>query len=97
MRRVRHLITNEGRFKSSFCFLHKINMDITLTKPKAKQRIEISPDYKMDPNGWFHQIKFVEKKTGKIRSTHCVIEKDLDNWIRGFVSEGWIVELQSIN
>jgi hypothetical protein len=71
-------------------------MDITLNKPRSVQQIEISPDYKMASDGWFHEIKFVEKKTGKIKSTHCVIENDLENWIRGFVSEGWIVEFQHI-
>lgn len=71
-------------------------MEVTLNKPKAKQKIEISPDYKMDPDGWFHDIKFIEKKTGKLSSTHCVIEKDLDRWIQGFISEGWIVEFDHI-
>lgn len=65
-----------------------------LSKPRSKQKIEVESDYSMDPDGWFKKISFIEKKTGKVSSTHCVIEKDLDRWIQGFVSEGWVIEFQ---
>lgn len=72
-------------------------MNTILNKPKAKQRIEISVDYTMDRDGWFLKVNFIEKKTEKVTSSHCVIEKDIDNWIRGFISEGWIIESEQIN
>jgi hypothetical protein len=51
----------------------------------------------MDKDGWFLKINFIEKSSSAIASTHCVIEKDIHNWIRGFVTEGWIVESEQIN
>ena len=73
------------------------NIIYILNKPKAKQRIEISVDSSMDKDGWFLKINFIEKSSSAIASTHCVIEKDIHNWIRGFVTEGWIVESEQIN
>lgn len=58
-------------------------------KSRAKQRIEIHIDYKMDPDGWFLDVQYIEIKTGKIAHQHCIIEKDLVNWKSGLVSEGW--------
>ena len=69
-----------------------MNTPIILNKLKGKQRIEITVDYSMDPDGWFQKISFIEKKTEKVISTHCVIKKDLDRWILGFQIEGWIIE-----
>lgn len=59
-------------------------------KPKARHRIEIWIDYEMDPDGWFIEIKYIEKKTDKLAHKHCVILKDLPNWIRSLTNEGWI-------
>lgn len=64
---------------------------IILNKPRAKQRIEIEEDLSMDPDGWFFKISFIENKTNKLVSDHCVIQKDLDRWIAGFESEGWSI------
>lgn len=64
----------------------------TYNRPKARYRIEIYVDTKMDPDGWFMDIQYIEKKTGKIAHAHCVIKKDLDSWIRSLESEGWILE-----
>jgi hypothetical protein len=63
-----------------------------LTKPKARQIIEVSIDVTMDPDGWFYEIKYIEKKTNKTSRTHCVIKKDLESWLRSLQSEGWIIE-----
>ena len=72
-------------------------MNKILNKPKAKQRIEISVDYTMDRDGWFLKVSYIEKKTENVISTHCVILKDIDNWIRGFQSDGWVIESNETN
>lgn len=61
----------------------------TYKKKRAKQKIEIHVDYKMDPDGWFLDIQYIEIKTGKIAHQHCIIQKDLEGWQSGFVSDGW--------
>ncbi len=69
-------------------------MEITiLKKSRAKSRIEISVDLSMDPDGWFYNISYIENKTNKVMHAHCVIEKDLDRWISGLCSEGWIKQV----
>lgn len=64
----------------------------TLKKSRAKQRIEISPDYSMDPDGWFYRIAYIENKTGKLAHEHCVIEKDIPTWLDGLIRDGWQIE-----
>ena len=61
-------------------------------KPKSRQKIEISVDREMDPDGWFLRINYIEIKTSKVTSTHCVILKDIENWIRSIKKDGWIDE-----
>lgn len=58
-------------------------------KSRSKQRIEVYKDFSMSPDGWFLDIQYIEDKTNKIAHRHCVIEKDLEGWKRGFISEGW--------
>ena len=72
-------------------------MNTILNKPKAKQRIEILVDYTMDRDGWFLKVNFIEKKTEKVTSSQCVILKDIDNWIRGFQRDGWVIESNETN
>ena len=63
-----------------------------LNKPKSRQKIEIYVDEKMDQDGWFFEIRYVEKKTNKTAHAHCVIKKDLESWVRSLQNEGWIIE-----
>jgi hypothetical protein len=63
---------------------------IEFNKPKAKHKVEITPDYSMDKDGLFYKISYIEKKTEKVAHQHCVIKSDLDNWIRCLEKEGWI-------
>lgn len=63
-----------------------------LTKPKARQTIEVFVDKSMDDDGWFFEIRYIEKKTNKTAHAHCVIKKDLESWLRSLQSEGWIME-----
>ncbi len=65
-----------------------------LNKPRARQRIEIHVDYKMDEDGWFLDVQYIEKKTSKLAHKHCIIRKDLDNWLSSLKNEGWILENQ---
>ena len=60
-------------------------------KQKSKLRIEVYRDYSMSPDGWFLDIRFIENKSNKISHRHCVIEKDLEGWERGFVIDGWLL------
>ena len=46
----------------------------------------------MDSDGWFFEIRYIEKKTNKTAHAHCVIKKDLESWLRSLQSEGWIME-----
>jgi len=57
-----------------------------LEKPKSRQRIEVIPDA---TDNWFIDITWIEKKTGKIVRTSCIIRKDLDVWMRSLRGEGW--------
>lgn len=63
-----------------------------LSKSKSRQKIEVSVDESMGSDGWFFEIKYVEKKTNKTANSHCVIKKDLESWLRSLQSEGWIIE-----
>lgn len=63
----------------------------TYKKPRSRQRIEIHEDLSMDPDGWFLDFRYIENKTNKIAHSHCVIRKDLENWIQGIQSQGWIL------
>lgn len=63
-----------------------------LTKSRARQKIEISPDLKMDPTGWFININYIDKKTGIVKHTQCIIEKDLPTWLDFLKKLGWNIE-----
>ena len=63
-----------------------------LTKPKARQTIEVFVDKSMDSDGWFFEIRYIEKKTNKTAHAHCVIKKDLESGLRSLQSEGWIMQ-----
>lgn len=65
---------------------------IILKKPRAKQRVEIVENLEMSSGGWFLDVRFVEIKTEKIIDSHCIIKKDLDNWISYLNTLDWIVE-----
>jgi hypothetical protein len=95
-RAMAKLLTKEDFSKSSFSFCHKINMETkpihVLNKPKSKQRVEILVDYDMDPDGWFLEVKYIEKKSGNVAHKHCIILKDLDNWLSMLSKEGWLNE-----
>ena len=61
-----------------------------LNKPRSKQKIEVWIDYEMDPDGWFLDIQYIEKKTNKLAHKHCIILKDFPNWFGSIIREGWI-------
>ena len=67
-------------------------MEYLLDKSKSRQRIEIIPDVKDD---WFLNVNWVEKKTGKIVHTSCIIRKDLEGWVKYLQSKmggNWIIK-----
>ena len=68
---------------------------IILRKPRSAQRVEISPDLSMDPDGWFLNVNYIENKTNKLKSTTCIIEKDLPQWIGSLERNGWIIETEN--
>jgi hypothetical protein len=43
----------------------------------------------MDPDGWFLEVMYIEKKTNKMAHKHCIILKDLPTWIRSIENDGW--------
>lgn len=65
---------------------------IILKKPKAKQRVEIVENLDMSDDGWFLSVNFIENKTEKIIDKHCIIKKDLDNWLNYLGTLGWSIE-----
>ena len=64
-------------------------------KPRSRQKIEISVDREMDPDGWFLRINYIEIKTNKVISSHCIILKDLENWLRTIKKDGWLDESEN--
>lgn len=62
-------------------------IELILEKPKSRQRIEVVPDANDD---WFIDIKWVEKKSGKIARSSCIIRKDLESWISHLERQGWV-------
>lgn len=62
---------------------------LILKKPRAKQQIEIVENLEMSSDGWFLDVRFVEIKTEKIVDQHCIIRKDLDNWISYLKTLDW--------
>ena len=64
-------------------------------KPSSRQKIEISVDREMDPDGWFLRINYIEIKTNKVISSHCIILKDLENWLRTIKKDGWLDESEN--
>jgi len=67
----------------------------TFNKPRSRQKIEISVDREMDPDGWFLRVNYIEIKTNKVTSTNCIILKDLETWIRSIKKDGWLDESES--
>jgi hypothetical protein len=64
-------------------------MICSLSKNRSPYRIEIVEDLSMDSSGWFLEVRWIRKKTKKIKYTSCIIRKDLLDWISNLKSEGW--------
>lgn len=74
---------------------HKIinmNFPQVYKKLRAKQRIEVSIDYDMDPDGWFFKFSYIENKSNKVTHEHCVIESDIPTWISSILKDGWVLQ-----
>jgi hypothetical protein len=57
-----------------------------LEKLKSRQRIEVISDVS---DNWLIDITWIEKKTGKIIRSSCIIRKDLETWMRSLQKDGW--------
>ena len=59
---------------------------IKLEKPRARRRVEIETS---ETDDWFLFVKRIEKSTGEVKSSSMIIRKDLDNWLKYFLGNGW--------
>lgn len=62
---------------------------IKLTKPRAKYTITFKPDKDDDH---FVYIIFTDKNGKEVKKPTMIIKKDVDTWIKDYVSNGWIKE-----
>lgn len=62
--------------------------EILLKKPKARTSILFKPDKEDD---WFVNVIHFENKSGKETSRSLIIQKDVDQWLGGFLSRGWVI------
>jgi len=65
------------------------NIMIKLKKKYAKSNIVFETNKEMSDDGWFIDVKKVNKKKTEICST--IIKKDLDLWVNSYLNKGWII------
>jgi|688.fasta_scaffold404746_3 hypothetical protein len=57
-----------------------------LEKPRGRTRIEIVC---CDDEDWFYDVNRTDSKTGKLKHTGMIIQKEVQNWIDSYVKEGY--------
>jgi hypothetical protein len=62
-------------------------MLITLKKKYAKSNIVFETNTEMSDDGWFIDIKKINKKKSEICST--IIKKDVNLWLNSYTTKGW--------
>lgn len=60
--------------------------DILLKKQKSRTMILFKPDKEDD---WFVNVVKFEKKSGKQISNSLIIQKDVQQWLDGYIDKGW--------
>jgi len=61
-----------------------------LQKPKAKNEILFVEDIGMDEDGWFISVRHQNTKTKAIQREHCIILKNVDTWLEGYLRDGYV-------
>lgn len=61
-----------------------------LQKPKAKNEILFIEDIGMDSDGWFISVRHQNIKTKAIQREHCIILKNVDSWLKGYLQDGYV-------
>lgn len=64
-----------------------------LTKPKARNEIIFVEDLAMDDEGWFITVRYQTVKNKEITHESCIIRKDLETWINGYLRDGYVDKL----
>ena len=67
-----------------------------LRKPKAKNEIIFVEDIGMDSDGWFISVRHQNIKTKAIQREHCIIKKNVDSWLSGYLNEGYVNITESL-
>jgi hypothetical protein len=67
-----------------------------LRKPKAKNEIIFVEDIGMDEDGWFISVRHQNLKTKAIQREHCIILKNVDSWLSGYLHEGYVNITESL-
>jgi hypothetical protein len=62
-----------------------------LEKKRARTSIIFDENLEMDSDGWFVDIKKVNKKDDKLKSLKTIIKKDIDTWLNSYISDGWYI------
>jgi hypothetical protein len=61
-----------------------------LKKPKAKNEILFVEDLGMSDDGWFVSVRHQNIKTKAIQREHCIIQKNIEIWLEGYLREGYV-------
>jgi hypothetical protein len=61
-----------------------------LQKPTAKNEILFIEDIRMDEDGWFISVRHQNIKTKAIQREHCIILKNVDTWLKGYLQDGYV-------
>lgn len=72
--------------------LYELNKKRALTSIIFEENLDMDKDDK-----WFIDIKRISNKTKKTDSVTTIIKCDLDNWLRKFTNEGWVIIKNNIN
>lgn len=67
---------------------------IVLTKPRSPYRVEIAPDFSLDPEGWFIRFSYLKKNGTEADRSNLIIRKDAQNFYDHICRvEGWREDL----
>ena len=67
-----------------------------LRKPKAKNEIIFVEDLGMADDGWFITVRHQNIKTKAIQRESCIVEKNMETWLSGYLHEGYENIIESL-
>ena len=67
-----------------------------LRKPKSKNEIIFVEDLGMADDGWFITVRHQNIKTKAIQRESCIVEKNMETWLSGYLHEGYENIIESL-